>query len=262
MRRWRTWLICGLPQSAAIVRGEFSGWPAIAWLIAYLLFGAALVVFLGLGEPPSQAWLLRPAGARCSADGHGAGSRDAARLWTGHARTRPPALLVVIAANFLTWLPHGSGRAPPPTHVTLPPVWIWSLLGTLVLTNSALLFVVDYPWAEALTFGFTMGGSCCLRRPARFSCSSEAMARQQLAAVNAELLGTRAMLAENSRVEERLRISRDLHDTLGHHLTALSLQLDVASRLSEGKTADHIRQAHAITRLLAGRRARRREPTA
>jgi signal transduction histidine kinase len=49
-----------------------------------------------------------------------------------------------------------------------------------------------------------------------------------------------------------VRISRDLHDTLGHHLTALSLQLDVASRLSEEPAADHMRQAHAITRLLLG----------
>ena len=31
---------------------------------------------------------------------------------------------------------------------------------------------------------------------------------------------------------------------------ALSLQLDVASRLSDGKAAAHVRQAHAITRLL------------
>jgi signal transduction histidine kinase len=65
-----------------------------------------------------------------------------------------------------------------------------------------------------------------------------------------ELSATRELLAESSRTSERLRISRDLHDTLGHHLTALSLQLDVAARLSEGRVAEHVQQAHAITRLL------------
>jgi signal transduction histidine kinase len=78
----------------------------------------------------------------------------------------------------------------------------------------------------------------------------ERLARQDLTRAHAELLSTRARLAESSRNEERLRISRDLHDTLGHHLTALSLQLDVASRLAGGKAAEHVQQAHAITRLL------------
>jgi signal transduction histidine kinase len=78
----------------------------------------------------------------------------------------------------------------------------------------------------------------------------ERRAREDLAQANTELIATRALLTENSRVAERLRISRDLHDTLGHHLTALSLQLDVASRLTEGKAAEHVQQAHAITRLL------------
>ena len=42
----------------------------------------------------------------------------------------------------------------------------------------------------------------------------------------------------------------DLHDTIGHHLTALSLQLEVAGRLSSGQAAAHVEQAHAVTRLL------------
>ena len=95
-----------------------------------------------------------------------------------------------------------------------------------------------------------MGGFMLFAAASSFLVRSEAAAREALAAANAELLGTRALLAETSRVEERLRISRDLHDTLGHHLTALSLQLDVASRLSERQAAVHVSQAHAITRLL------------
>jgi signal transduction histidine kinase len=78
----------------------------------------------------------------------------------------------------------------------------------------------------------------------------ERTAREALARANAELQATQALLAEDSRVAERLRISRDLHDMLGHHLTALSLQLEVASRLATGPAADRVAEAHAITRLL------------
>jgi signal transduction histidine kinase len=78
----------------------------------------------------------------------------------------------------------------------------------------------------------------------------ERQSREELAAANRELHATRALLAETSRVEERLRISRDLHDSLGHHLTALSLQLDVASRLVDDPAREHVQQAYALTRLL------------
>jgi signal transduction histidine kinase len=49
-------------------------------------------------------------------------------------------------------------------------------------------------------------------------------------------------------MEERLRIARDLHDTMGHHLTALALNLEVASHVVEGRAAAHVTTAQALTR--------------
>jgi two-component system sensor histidine kinase DesK len=58
----------------------------------------------------------------------------------------------------------------------------------------------------------------------------ERRGRIALAAANAELRATQALLADTVAASERLRIARDLHDVAGHHLTALKLHLDLATR--------------------------------
>jgi signal transduction histidine kinase len=128
-------------------------------------------------------------------------------------------------------------------------IWSWILVQTIAMvwfiggiTNGGAV--------ESLTFAVAALGFQAFAAASSILAISEGRARTNLARTNAELTATRELLAESSRTEERLRISRDLHDTLGHHLTALSLQLDVAARSSEGKAAEHIQQAHAITRLL------------
>ncbi len=78
----------------------------------------------------------------------------------------------------------------------------------------------------------------------------ERAVRNALALANAELSASRELLAENSRAAERLRISRDIHDALGHHLAALSIRLEVATRRPPELAVEDIREAHAITRLL------------
>jgi signal transduction histidine kinase len=61
-----------------------------------------------------------------------------------------------------------------------------------------------------------------------------------------------ARLAERSRLEERLRIAGELHDALGHHLTALSLNLEVAAQLTAGESRESVRTAQSLARLLLG----------
>ena len=80
----------------------------------------------------------------------------------------------------------------------------------------------------------------------------EASARVALAEANAELKVTSGLLDLSSRTEERLRIARDLHDVLGHHLTALSLNLEVASHLADGEAKESIVKSQAITKELLG----------
>jgi signal transduction histidine kinase len=76
--------------------------------------------------------------------------------------------------------------------------------------------------------------------------------RVELGQTLAELTAARQSLEARARDGERLRIARDLHDLLGHHLVALSLQLQLAQR-SEPEQARHtIERASSLTRLLLG----------
>src|SRR5690625_1368237 len=78
----------------------------------------------------------------------------------------------------------------------------------------------------------------------------QAQARDEQRRLNSELRATRALLAESVRVNERTRIARELRDLLGHHLTALSLNLEVANHLASGAAREHVGQAHTLAKLL------------
>ena len=77
-------------------------------------------------------------------------------------------------------------------------------------------------------------------------------ARRELLRTHGELRATRGLLAQSSRLAERVRISRELHDLLGHHLTALNLHLEVLSHLAEDRALHHATQAQTLAKLLLG----------
>lgn len=77
-----------------------------------------------------------------------------------------------------------------------------------------------------------------------------------LAQAHTELRATTALLAESTRSTERLRIARDLHDVIGHQVTALALELEVATHLTNSPATDHVSKARAIAKdLLSDLRA-------
>lgn len=81
----------------------------------------------------------------------------------------------------------------------------------------------------------------------------EARARQEAEHANRELKATQALLKVATQQAERSRIARNIHDVLGHHLTALTIHLQVAERHTQGVNSDAhqaVERSYAIAKLL------------
>ena len=78
----------------------------------------------------------------------------------------------------------------------------------------------------------------------------EAETARELAQTNRELRSAQAIIANTVRGAERLRISRELHDAWGHELTALGLQLEIASHVEPGRANDHVLHARNLASAL------------
>lgn len=229
-----TWALVGVPLAYAALLGGAVDDPALppdmSWhgWVAYAVFGL------------DYLWLTR------LMDGRRARAADYALLLvlTGSAiaisfysLSGMGSILLMVVACVLPWL---------------LPVWIaasWMVVSQFLV---APVYVLGqgYGWTEAILQSLLQGGFCAFIFVTSLVARQQAQARDDQRRLNAELRATRALLAESARVNERTRISRELHDLLGHHLTALSLNLEVAGHLVQGKAQEHVTQAHTLARLL------------
>ncbi|MFO1389936.1 sensor histidine kinase [Cellvibrio sp.] len=83
-----------------------------------------------------------------------------------------------------------------------------------------------------------------------FARVSERHARENVEQLNQKLLATRNLLAQSSRQEERVRIARDLHDVLGHQLTALNLQLEILQHKAPDELRESVQQSKSLAKSL------------
>ncbi|PSM15175.1 sensor histidine kinase [Stenotrophomonas maltophilia] len=100
------------------------------------------------------------------------------------------------------------------------------VLGVALLANLAMYLVLRHSgFTQPLLVVLLYGGFQAFAALTAHYARSTASARDDLARVNADLLATRALLADSARDAERLRLARELHDVAGHKLTAMRLNL-------------------------------------
>jgi signal transduction histidine kinase len=123
-------------------------------------------------------------------------------------------------------------------------VVIWIGAQTLVIGGFLAQVCPLYDTAAAMV---ALLGFQSFAAVAVFVVRGEAQARRALAHANAELRATRVLLDEASRAHERTRIARELHDVLGHDLTALGLQLEIAAHVGPAQAPVHVGKAREVS---------------
>jgi len=226
-----TYVCVGIPLLWDLVRApEEAGDPVDRawWMSSYLVFGLAYwLVTRDLGG--RKPWQLKiPLLLTMNASA-------IAINYFSHSQLS--GILMAVLAGVLPWLmPFWPGL-----------VWVvvqnFSLAPVTAMMPGYGWFVALFQSALYLGFsGFTYITSLVARQ--------QNDSREEQRRLNSELRATRTLLTESSRIAERMRISRELHDLVGHHLTALSLNLEVASHLVGGAAQDHVRQAQSVAKLL------------
>jgi signal transduction histidine kinase len=224
------WVLAAIPLALLplLMREEPTTQAIIGWWSGAILF---LLAFL---HPTVRLQMRSPLWRRIAVMLIMSVSAFAVSYFT---RSGIGSLLAMVAAAMLPWL----------LPAILGVAWVFVLA---LAFGVWVIFTPDGSWVLALVFVLMNLGLTLVPFIASMLALQQMQARSDLRRVNSELLATQSLLAENTRVAERVRISRELHDLVGHHLTALSLNLEVASHVTEGKGKDHVDQAASVARLL------------
>jgi len=208
------WLTVGMPVLQALMAGEeIRNSPvSVLWLVPFTLFVAAVLAAMVLKLRPGVRWSL---------------------LCVEVAAVVAMAIIVnwAMMSMFLIIVAWQVAMATGPGKALG-----WVVFQTLaVLATLALVPNPDTCWVHWMSFGLqlcVLVTAIALRREAE---TARALAQAQ------------AVIASTVRDAERLRISRELHDAWGHELTALGLQLEIASHVSDPARAnDHVMKAKGL----------------
>lgn len=228
-----TWVMVGIPMAytwhQGIVEDELMAGSMTGWILSFLAFGLLYIRVAGKLNVYGKSWLDLAFLLLLTAS---------AILVSYYSSTGLGSVLLMVIAGILPWL------------LSLRAGLVWMVVSHLLVIPVFVLGPMHLTVWEALMQSLLYAGFSTFVFVTGFVAKLQATARDEQRRLNAELRAARALLAENSRIGERLRISRELHDLLGHHLTALILNLEVAGHLTQGEAQGHVKQSHALAKLL------------
>ncbi|PAJ73116.1 histidine kinase [Pseudoalteromonas sp. NBT06-2] len=120
-----------------------------------------------------------------------------------------------------------------------------AILATYSITNFD-RWQGDIPWVTLIVWAFFCLMNWFVSRKIIQSLNIHYQSRQNYK----ELKATQSIMNAMSAEQERLNLSRELHDTLGHKLTALSINLDFAKRKATAESEENLTLCHSLTQEL------------
>ncbi len=219
-----TWVFLGLPIFDSATRRGYALTHAewLAWLALFLVFGPAFW-YSSIRGPRSQPL------------------RIAALLLETFAAIGMTYLLQDYFVGFLLVIVSWQVALLLPLGISIG--WV-TAASALLLYFLEPHYYMGWRWGASAAFiGFQVFAVV-----AAAMAKSESEAREDQAKINADLVSTRELLRESSKLGERIRISRELHDSVGHHLTALCLHLEAALNGPADQASEGIQHAQNASR--------------
>ncbi|HLF24894.1 MAG TPA: sensor histidine kinase [Anaerolineae bacterium] len=112
----------------------------------------------------------------------------------------------------------------------LSPRW-GNLFSLVLLAAIAAWYGVMGGWEGVWQISLGLGAGFVFITAFTRVADNERLARQQLEAANRQLAEYAAEVEQLATMRERNRLARDVHDSLGHYLTVINVQLEVVTKL-------------------------------
>jgi signal transduction histidine kinase len=123
-----------------------------------------------------------------------------------------------------------------------------NLFSVVLLAAITALYGITGGWDGVWQIGLGLGAGFVFITAFTRATDNERLARQQLEVVNRQLAEYAAQVEQLATMRERNRLARDVHDSLGHYLTVINVQLEVVAKLIE---SDPVRAREAAVKAKA-----------